>query len=67
MKSRLQFGMSLAFEFDVYISDEATAAGDASFTSKAARHFKIWWGGQAIMVAHSPGTFLQNFAKREFG
>src|SRR5690625_4923609 len=31
MRSRLQFGMSLAFDFDMYISDEVTAAGDASF------------------------------------
>ncbi|MGE8636598.1 MAG: ABC transporter ATP-binding protein, partial [Achromobacter piechaudii] len=27
MRSRLQFALSLAFEFDVYISDEVTAAG----------------------------------------
>ena len=31
MRSRLQFALSLAFDFDVYISDEVTAAGDAAF------------------------------------
>ena len=36
MRSRLLFGMSLAFEFDLYISDEVTAAGDASFRKRAA-------------------------------
>lgn len=60
MKSRLQFGMSLAFEFDVYISDEATAAGDASFTSKAAKAFQDMVGRAGlIMVAHSPGTLRE--------
>ncbi|MDP5189407.1 ABC transporter ATP-binding protein, partial [Rheinheimera baltica] len=35
MKSRLAFGLSLAFEFDVYLSDEATSVGDAAFRDKA--------------------------------
>lgn len=40
MRSRLQFAMSLAFDFDIYISDEVTAAGDAAFRDKAAAAFK---------------------------
>src|SRR3546814_6275046 len=31
MKARLQFALSLAFDFDVYISDEITAVRDAEF------------------------------------
>lgn len=60
MKSRLQFAMSLAFDFDVYISDEVTAAGDAAFRKKAADAFKDL-GSRAglIMVAHSEGTLRQ--------
>lgn len=36
MAARLRFAISLAFDFDVYISDEATAAGDATFRRRAA-------------------------------
>src|SRR3546814_2428524 len=39
MKARLQFALSLAFDFDVYISDEITAVGDAEFKKKAQKAF----------------------------
>ncbi|WP_322995290.1 ABC transporter ATP-binding protein [Castellaniella sp.] len=60
MRSRLQFGLSLAFDFDVYISDEVTAAGDAAFQRKAAEAFQAK-SQQAglIMVAHSESTLRQ--------
>ena len=54
MRSRLQFALSLAFKFDVYISDEVTAAGDANFKKKAADAFKnIVSQSSLIMVSHS--------------
>ncbi|WP_035065212.1 ABC transporter ATP-binding protein [Nitratidesulfovibrio termitidis] len=60
MKSRLQFALSLAFEFDVYISDEVTSAGDASFRKKAAMAFKDMAGRAGlIMVAHNEATLKQ--------
>ncbi|WP_373992286.1 ABC transporter ATP-binding protein [Comamonas thiooxydans] len=60
MKSRLQFGLSLAFDFDVYISDEATSAGDASFRKKASDAFKrIADRSGLIMVSHSDGTLRE--------
>jgi capsular polysaccharide transport system ATP-binding protein len=60
MRSRLQFGMSLAFDFDMYISDEVTAAGDAAFRSKAANAFKALADkASLIMVSHSDGTLKQ--------
>lgn len=60
MKSRLQFGLSLAFDFDVYISDEATSAGDASFRKKASEAFKgIASRSGLIMVSHSESTLRQ--------
>lgn len=63
MKSRLQFGLSLAFDFDVYISDEVTAAGDRSFQAKAAKAFKDKVGtASIIMVSHSDKT-LKEFCK----
>ncbi len=57
MKSRLQFGMSLAFEFDVYISDEVTSTGDANFKKKAKAAFRALLDRSSlIMVAHSERT-----------
>lgn len=63
MKSRLQFALSLAFDFDVYISDEVTAAGDRAFKAKAAKAFKDMVGkASIIMVSHSEGT-LKDFCQ----
>lgn len=60
MKSRLQFALSLAFDFDVYISDEVTAAGDAAFRNKAAAAFKkLADHAGLIMVSHGEGTLKQ--------
>jgi capsular polysaccharide transport system ATP-binding protein len=60
MRSRLQFALSLAFDFDVYISDEVTAAGDASFRNKAAAEFKkLADTASLIMVSHDEGTLKQ--------
>ncbi len=60
MKSRLQFALSLAFEFDLYISDEVTSTGDAAFQAKAARAFKDLVGTSSlIMTSHSISTLKQ--------
>lgn len=57
MKSRLQFGLSLAFDFDIYISDEVTAAGDTVFKAKATKAFKgLTDKAGLIMVSHGAGT-----------
>lgn len=63
MRSRLHFAMSLAFDFDVYISDEVTAAGDAAFRNKTAAAFKHKAEKKSvIMVSHSEGT-LKDFCQ----
>ena len=63
MKARLQFAMSLAFDFGVYISDEVTAVGDAAFRKKALEHFKSLVGKAGlIMVSHSEQT-LRDFCQ----
>lgn len=60
MRSRLQFALSLAFDFDVYISDEVTAAGDAGFRRKAAEAFKnLTDRAGLIMVAHDESTLKE--------
>lgn len=56
MRSRLGFGLSLAFDFDVYLSDEATAVGDKAFKDKAKKAFRDKVGqASLIMVSHSEG------------
>lgn len=60
MRSRLQFALSLAFDFDVYISDEVTSAGDARFRTKAATAFKkLANKASIIMVSHDNNTLKQ--------
>ena len=39
MRSRLGFGLSMAFHFDYYLVDEVTAVGDARFKKKCADLF----------------------------
>jgi capsular polysaccharide transport system ATP-binding protein len=63
MRSRLQFALSLAFDFEVYISDEVTSAGDAVFRKKAADAFKKLAGRSSIiMTGHDDGT-LKTFCQ----
>lgn len=60
MKSRLSFGLSLAFDFDVYLSDEATAVGDKAFKDKAKKAFKEKVGNASlIMVSHGEGILRE--------
>lgn len=57
MRSRLQFALSLAFDFDIYISDEVTSTGDAAFQAKAAKAFDNLAGRSClIMTSHSAST-----------
>ena len=60
MRARLAFGLSLAFDFDVYLSDEATSVGDRAFKEKAKRTFKEKVGqASLIMVSHSEGILKE--------
>ena len=61
MKSRLGFGLSMAFSFDYYLVDEVTAVGDARFKQKCMDIFKERSEeSNLIMVSHSDKT-LQEF------
>lgn len=54
MKSRLGFGLSMAFQFDYYLVDEVTAVGDARFKQKCAELFKARHAESSfLMVSHS--------------
>jgi capsular polysaccharide transport system ATP-binding protein len=60
MKARLNFGLSLAFDFDVYLSDEATSVGDRAFKAKASKAFKDKVGqASLIMVSHGEGILKE--------
>lgn len=49
MRSRVTFGLSMAFDFDVYLIDEVTAAGDQRFREKSK---------QLLMQRKSDSDFL---------
>jgi capsular polysaccharide transport system ATP-binding protein len=54
MRSRLGFGLSMAFPFDYYLIDEITSVGDASFSEKGSKLIQERRAGsQFIMVSHS--------------
>jgi len=60
MRSRLAFGLSLAFDFDLYLSDEATAVGDAAFRAKAKQAFDERIGrASLLMVSHAEGILRE--------
>ncbi|AFK64278.1 polysaccharide ABC transporter ATP-binding protein [Advenella kashmirensis WT001] len=54
MRSRVAFGLSLAFDFDYYLIDEAMSTGDAHFRNKATQAFKDRISkSKVILVTHS--------------
>jgi capsular polysaccharide transport system ATP-binding protein len=54
MKSRVGFGMSMAFDFDYYLIDEVMAVGDPIFRKKAAAVFREKLAGAGvILVSHN--------------
>ena len=60
MKARLAFGLSMAFNFDVYLVDEITAVGDARFKAKCAAMFTDKLEkSDIIMVSHSMATLAE--------
>lgn len=54
MRSRLAFGLSMAFEFDYYLIDEVMAVGDAEFRKKCQAVFQERLAAsKLILVSHS--------------
>ncbi len=58
MRSRLAFGLSFAFNFDVYLSDEATAVGDRNFRQKATQLFREKIGESSLIIVSHSETIL---------
>jgi len=56
----LQFGLSLAVDFDCYLIDEATSVGDQWFRDKCVTAFNARREKSGIlMVSHNPQTIRQ--------
>jgi capsular polysaccharide transport system ATP-binding protein len=54
MRARLSFGLSMAFEFDVYLIDELTSVGDTIFREKAKKAFQdLRKRASLIFVSHN--------------
>jgi capsular polysaccharide transport system ATP-binding protein len=64
MMARLAFGISLAIEFDCYLVDEVTAAGDDRFRQRCeeALHYRRETG-TLVMISHDSGT-LRSYCER---
>jgi capsular polysaccharide transport system ATP-binding protein len=57
MRARLNFALSMGIDFDVYLIDELTAVGDASFRRKCTEVFAQKIGrAHLIMVSHNLGS-----------
>lgn len=64
MMARLAFGISLAVDFDCYLVDEVTAAGDDRFRQRceeALHHRRS--AGTLVMISHDPHT-LRAYCER---
>jgi capsular polysaccharide transport system ATP-binding protein len=54
MRSRVAFGLSMAFDFDYYLIDEVMSVGDAQFKRKCAKVFKDkLQSSNVVLVSHS--------------
>jgi capsular polysaccharide transport system ATP-binding protein len=61
MRSRLGFGLSMAFDFDYYLLDEVGAVGDASFRAKSQKLLDdLKANSNIIMVSHDLNDLIRN-------
>ena len=64
MQARLAFGVSLTIDFDCYLIDEVTGAGDARFRAKSESALTERRDRAAlVMISHDPGTLQQYCSK----
>ena len=60
MRSRLTFGLAMAFEFDLYLIDEVTAVGDAAFRKKSSAELERRLGSaNVIYTSHNMGEIAR--------
>lgn len=64
MNARLAFGISLAIEFECYLVDEVTAAGDERFRRRSEEALiSRRDNATLVMISHDPGT-LKAYCRR---
>jgi capsular polysaccharide transport system ATP-binding protein len=64
MQARLAFGVSLTVDFECYLVDEVTGAGDVRFRSKSENALMERRERAAlVMISHDPGTLQQYCTK----
>ncbi len=64
MGAKLGFGLSMAIQFELYLSDEATAVGDARFVKKCEKAFADRRANaDLLIVSHQVGT-IKDFCDR---
>lgn len=64
MQARLAFGISLTIDFDCYLIDEITGAGDVRFRNRSEQALMDRRDRAAlVMISHDPGT-LQQYCSR---
>jgi len=60
MAARLAFAVSLAIEFDCYLVDEVTGAGDQRFRERSEAALRARRdSGALVMVSHDPDTLMR--------
>jgi capsular polysaccharide transport system ATP-binding protein len=61
MRARLNFALSMAFDFNYWLVDEITAVGDIQFREKCAKAMQEKKAtGQFVIVSHNPRELLDN-------
>jgi len=64
MRARLNFGLSLAIEFDCYLIDEVMAVGDAEFARKSHRELFEKRANRAFVIASHNVNFLKDVCNK---
>lgn len=61
MRGKVNFGLSMAFDFDVYLSDEVSSVGDSRFNKKSKAAFAEKAGKANLIMASHSDAVLKNF------
>ena len=64
MNSRLSFGVSLAIDFECYLIDEITGAGDERFRTRSRQALEDRWAVSSLVMASHDTATLQAFCTR---
>jgi capsular polysaccharide transport system ATP-binding protein len=63
MMSRLQLGLSLAMDFDCYLIDEATSAGDQRFIDRARQAMESRFHKRSLVIVSHQTAHIRTFCR----